>query len=59
MCDSFRKAIAEASKLPEAEQETLGALLLAEIESIRQWDDLFCEVARHSRGDGSGSSSRG
>jgi hypothetical protein len=41
MGDSFRRAIAEASKLPEAEQERLGALLLAEIESIRRWDDLF------------------
>jgi hypothetical protein len=38
---SLQRAIAEASKLPEAEQETLGALLLAEIESMRRWEDLF------------------
>jgi hypothetical protein len=37
----LEKAIAEASKLPESEQEAIGAWLLAEIESERKWDDLF------------------
>jgi len=35
------RAVAEASKLPEAEQETVGAWILAELESERRWDDLF------------------
>ena len=34
-------AIEEAHKLPEDEQEAIGAWLLAEIESERRWDDLF------------------
>ena len=37
----LEKAIAEASKLSEGEQETIGAWLLAEIESERRWDELF------------------
>ena len=37
----LEKAIAEASKLPEREQEVIGAWLLAEIESERRWDELF------------------
>ena len=35
------KAIKEASKLPEQEQEAVGAWLLAELESERRWDELF------------------
>jgi hypothetical protein len=37
----LQKAVAEASKLPEAEQELVGAWLLAELESERRWDELF------------------
>jgi hypothetical protein len=37
----LEKAIAEASKLPEDEQEAIGAWLLAEIDSERRWDELF------------------
>jgi hypothetical protein len=37
----LEKAIAEASKLPESDQEAIGAWLLAEIESERRWDELF------------------
>ena len=37
----LEKAISEASKLPESEQQALGAWLLAEIESERRWSDLF------------------
>ena len=39
----LEKAIAEASKLPESEQEAIGAWLLAEIESERRWDELFAQ----------------
>lgn len=41
MGELLQRAVAEASKLPEAEQEAVGAWLLAEIESERRWDDLF------------------
>jgi len=35
------RAIEEAHKLTEEEQEAIGAWLLAEIESERRWDELF------------------
>jgi hypothetical protein len=37
----FERAIEEAHKLSNDEQESIGAWLLAEIESERRWDDLF------------------
>ena len=37
----LEKAISEASKLPESEQEVIGAWLLAEMESERRWAELF------------------
>ena len=37
----LNRAIEEAQKLPESEQEAVGAWLLAEIESERRWDELF------------------
>ena len=37
----LERAIDEAHKLPESEQEAVGAWLLAEIESERRWDELF------------------
>ena len=37
----LEEAISEVSKLPENEQEAIGAWLLAEIESERRWDDVF------------------
>jgi len=40
----LKKAISEASKLPESEQEAIGAWLLAEMESDRRWDDLFAKT---------------
>jgi len=43
MGDLLQRAVAEASKLPEAEQEAVGAWLLAELESERRWDDLFAK----------------
>ena len=39
----LEKAIAETAKLPEAEQEAVGAWILAELESERRWDDLFAQ----------------
>jgi len=37
----LERAIDEAHKLSEREQEAIGAWLLAEIESERRWDELF------------------
>ncbi|PYQ29659.1 MAG: hypothetical protein DMF56_11910 [Acidobacteria bacterium] len=37
----LERAVSELSKLPEVEQETAGAWILAELESERRWDDLF------------------
>ncbi len=41
MGNLLQKAVAEASKLPEEEQEAFGAWILAELESERRWDELF------------------
>src|SRR5579862_8179342 len=38
---SFERAVAKASTLPADEQDTLAALILAEIEDTRRWDDLL------------------
>lgn len=35
--------MAEAAKLPEQEQEAVGAWILAELESERRWDGLFAK----------------
>ncbi|HUE20712.1 MAG TPA: hypothetical protein VMQ86_03470 [Bryobacteraceae bacterium] len=37
----LEKAILEASKLPDSEQEAIGAWLLDQIETERPWDELF------------------
>lgn len=37
----MQRAVAEVSKLSEAEQEVVGAWILAELESERRWDELF------------------
>lgn len=37
----LERAISEASKLPESEQDEIGAWLLAEMESERRWDRIF------------------
>ena len=39
----LRKAFDEAAKLPEPDQEAVGAWLLAELESERRWDKLFAQ----------------
>ena len=41
MGELLERAIEEAHKLSEPEQEAIGAWLLAEIESERRWDELF------------------
>jgi len=37
----LEKVIAEATRLPEEEQEAFAAFMLAELESERHWDRLF------------------
>ena len=41
MVGLLQRAIAEVSKLPQSEQEAIGAWLLAEMESGRRWGQLF------------------
>ena len=43
MTKLLERAVAEASKLPEAEQDAVGAWILAELESERRWDELFSQ----------------
>lgn len=37
----LERAIEEARKLPEEDQEALGWFMLEEIDSERKWDELF------------------
>jgi hypothetical protein len=37
----LQQALSELTRLPEAEQDAVGAWILAELESERRWDDLF------------------
>ena len=41
----LEQAVTELSKLPEAEQESAGAWILAELESEHRWDALFARSA--------------
>ena len=41
----LQQALTELTKLPEAEQDVVGAWILAELESERRWDDLFARSA--------------
>ena len=43
MTTLLEKAMAEASKLPEQEQEAFAAWILAELESEKKWDELFAK----------------
>jgi len=43
MTKLLEKAFAEASKLPEADQDSLAERLLSEIQSDRQWDEAFAK----------------
>jgi hypothetical protein len=37
----LQQALTELTKLPEDEQDAVGAWILAELESERRWDALF------------------
>ncbi|GMV88353.1 MAG: hypothetical protein AMXMBFR81_12840 [Chthonomonas sp.] len=41
MSSTFKQAIEMASKLPEQDQEALGAMLIREMESEQRWSALF------------------
>lgn len=43
MTTMLEKAFAEASRLPDIEQNALARWLLEEIESERKWDRIFAE----------------
>jgi hypothetical protein len=43
MTNLLDEAYAAAKKLPEDEQEAIGAMLLAEIEDNRRWDELLAQ----------------
>jgi len=58
MTQLLDKAISEAAKLPEQEQDALAAILLAEIESEERWtetfaksQDLLAELARDAKAE--------
>jgi hypothetical protein len=40
---SFERAIAEAATLPPEDQDVLAALLLAEIDDVRGWEEHFAD----------------
>jgi len=43
MTELLEKAFAEASKLPEGEQNSFAHWLLVELESDRKWDEMFSD----------------
>ena len=43
MTQLLDKAVAEAAKLPEQEQDALAAILLAEIQSEERWTETFAK----------------
>ncbi|NOZ05538.1 MAG: hypothetical protein GXP41_04180 [Chloroflexi bacterium] len=45
MTELLEKAVAEVSKLPRQEQNTIAAWLLEELASERRWDKAFAESA--------------
>jgi len=45
MTKLLEEAFAEASKLPEQEQDALAAVILEELVSERRWDRAFAESA--------------
>ncbi len=46
MTELLKKAFAEASKLPETEQNLFANWILAELRSEELWDELFANSAR-------------
>ncbi|HUT37192.1 MAG TPA: hypothetical protein VNE39_27170 [Planctomycetota bacterium] len=45
MTQLLEKAFAKASRLPDAEQDALAAVLLSEMESEARWQKSFAESA--------------
>lgn len=45
MTQLLERAFAEAAELPEEEQDTFGAWILAELEAERRWDQAFASSA--------------
>jgi hypothetical protein len=45
MTKLLEKAFAEASKLPEQEQDALATVILEELASERRWDQAFANSA--------------
>jgi hypothetical protein len=45
MTKLLEEAFAEASKLPEQEQDALAAIILEELASERRWDQAFADSA--------------
>lgn len=45
MTQLLEEAFAEASKLPEQEQDALAAVILEELASERRWDQAFADSA--------------
>jgi len=43
MSNLLDEAYAAAKELPEEDQEAIGAVLLAEIDTDRRWDELFAQ----------------
>jgi hypothetical protein len=46
MTELLERALSEASKLPEKEQDAMGALLLEELASEQRWDAAFASSGR-------------
>lgn len=45
MTQLLEEAFAEASKLPQQEQDALAAVILEELASERRWDQTFADSA--------------
>ena len=43
MSNLLDEAYTAAKELPEQDQDAIGAVLLAEIDADRQWDELFAK----------------
>jgi len=43
MTKLLEQAVAKARDLPEAEQDAIAQIVLAEIESEKKWDELFAQ----------------
>ena len=49
MSQLLEHAVAEVRKLPDVEQEAIAALILAEIEDDRRWEEAFARSPRRSK----------